>query len=118
MNDRLVTDELLADFPINATLVRAEVRISRERFGNNWLKRCGGHVRDVVRSNPAATLHKRHDGFFRWRLAISVVARLSANERLVRLDELTGTTDRVHLERPHCFGQPMAHEPCCFQRNA
>src|SRR6266851_2970123 len=89
MDDGPMARKPLPDFPIDAALIRAEVRIGRECFGNYRLQRSGGHVRDVVRSDPAATFHQRHDCFLRRRLAISAVARLATDECLVRLNEFT-----------------------------
>jgi len=41
-DDGEMAGELLADFPIDAALVRAKMRISRQRFGNDRLQRRRG----------------------------------------------------------------------------
>jgi len=112
VNNCLMANEFLANFPVDAALICSEMRVLSNSIDNHRLQRRSGHVGNMVRSDSTAALYERHYCFLGQRFAIGAVPSFSADERLVRLNSLTRTADWIHLQNPHRLAEPMAHKPC------
>src|SRR5205085_6049363 len=102
-----------------ATIVADRAGSIGNLFSHDRAQRLGGHVRNVVRTNLAASLNEREYGFLTraadvalLALAKMLVLLLAAYIGLVKLNGLARAAKRAsRAQLAHTFANAMRHEP-------